>query len=527
MSALVVKAAIAKAAARARSFAAGAIATFASICFAAFATVAVPVVHAAAALAAPTAAVTGAVVDRDSALTRIALDLSDQVAFNVFTLADPHRVVIDLAGVSWRAGAADGGAGGPCAALRHGEVRPGTWRIVLECRAGTAIRKALLQKPGNNSGYRLLVELAPGPQKGVLGYMSTEVRSPEPPVRLQERPRLAPPAEPGAPRSLVGETRMAALSPSLSPSVLAAVQAFAEEPVAPPAASPGPAAAMAAPPPAKTAMAAPQPARKTSPVAPPAMTPKAAEVGATSVSMPLPARRPSSPRAPRVVVLDPGHGGADPGAIGVSGVYEKDITLAAAREIKRALEQAGGYKVLLTRNDDRFIRLRDRVEFARRAGAELFVSVHADSVSSREVRGASVYTLSTTASDSEAAALAEKENKADLIAGLDLSGESSEVTNILIDLAQRETMNQSAAFAGHVVEQLADATGLLPNPHRFAGFAVLKAPDIPSVLIELGFLSNRNDERALLKSDSRTRVAAAMAKAIDGYLDETMSASAW
>ena len=201
--------------------------------------------------------------------------------------------------------------------------------------------------------------------------------------------------------------------------------------------------------------------------------------------------------------------------------------MAAAREIKRALEQAGGYKVLLTRNDDRFIRLRDRVEFARRAGAELFVSVHADSVSSREVRGASVYTLSTTASDSEAAALAEKENKADLIAGLDLSGESSEVTNILIDLAQRETMNQSAAFAGHVVEQLADATGLLPNPHRFAGFAVLKAPDIPSVLIELGFLSNRNDERALLKSDSRTRVAAAMAKAIDGYLDETMSASAW
>lgn len=543
MSALVVNAAIAQAAALARSFVAAAIATFATISFAtiALAMVAVSVVHAAAALAAPTAAVTGAVVDRDSALTRIALDLSDQVAFNVFTLADPHRVVIDLAGVSWRAGAADGGGGGgggPCAGLRHGEVKPGTWRIVLECRAGTAIRKALLQKPGNNSGYRLLVELAPGPHKGVLGYMSTEVRSPEPPVRLQERPRLAPPAEPGAPRSLVGETRMASLSPSLSPSVLAAVQAFAEEPVAPvapPAASPGPAdtvaarpaaTAMAAPP-AGTTVAAPQPARKTPAAAPPAMTPKAAAVGATRVAMPLPARRPFSPRAQRVVVLDPGHGGADPGAIGVSGVYEKDITLAAAREIKRALEQAGGYKVLLTRNDDRFIRLRDRVEFARRAGAELFVSVHADSVASRDVRGASVYTLSTTASDSEAAALAEKENKADLIAGLDLSGESSEVTNILIDLAQRETMNQSAAFAGHVVEQLADATGLLPNPHRFAGFAVLKAPDIPSVLIELGFLSNRNDERALLKSDSRTRVAAAMAKAIDGYLDETMSASAW
>lgn len=466
---------------------------------------------AAVAAAAPAAAVTSASVDRGGPVTRIVLDLSDQVTFNVFTLGDPHRIVIDLADVRWQAGSADATGSGLCATLRHGEVRPGAWRIVLECQARTTIRNAVLQKPGGAAGYRLLVELAPGPGKGVLGYMSTEVRSPEPPVRLQGRPRLAPPVEPEAPRPLAGETRVASLSPSLSPSVLAAVQAFEEEPLRAPAASP-----------AAGAPVAPRPG-----AAPAAVAPKAAEAAAARVSMPLPARRPFSPRAQRVVVLDAGHGGADPGAIGVSGVYEKDITLAAVREIRRALEETGRYKVLLTRNDDRFIRLRDRVEFARRAGAELFVSVHADSVSSRDVRGASVYTLSGTASDSEAAALAEKENKADLIAGLDLSGESSEVTNILINLAQRETMNQSAAFAGHVVEQLAEATGLLPNPHRFAGFAVLKAPDIPSVLIELGFLSNRSDERALLKSDNRTRVASAVAKAIDGYLDETMSASAW
>ncbi len=183
--------------------------------------------------------------------------------------------------------------------------------------------------------------------------------------------------------------------------------------------------------------------------------------------------------------------------------------------------------MFLTRDDDRFIRLRDRVEFARRVNAELFVSIHADSVSRRHVRGASVYTLSKTASDSEAAALAEKENKADLIAGIDLSRESAEVTNILIDLAQRETMNQSAAFAGHLVRQLSAATSLLPNPHRFAGFAVLKAPDIPSVLIELGFLSNRNDERILRQSENRVQVAAAVARAIDGYLTVTLSAAAW
>ena len=478
---------------------------------------------AAVAVAAPVAAVTSASVDRGGAVTRIVLDLSDPVTFNVFTLGDPHRIVIDLADVRWQAGSAEATGSGPCATLRHGEVRAGTWRIVLECQARTTIRNAVLQKPGGAAGYRLLVELAPGPGKGVLGYMSTEVRSPEPPVRLQGRPRLAPPVEPEAPRPLAGETRVASLSPSLSPSVLAAVRAFEEDPARLPAASPA-AVAPVAPRPAAAPAAVVAPPRAQEP---PAVAHKPAEAAAARVSMPVPARRPLSPRAQRVVVLDAGHGGADPGAIGVSGVYEKDITLAAVREIRRALEETGRYKVLLTRNDDRFIRLRDRVEFARRAGAELFVSVHADSVSSRDVRGASVYTLSGTASDSEAAALAEKENKADLIAGLDLSGESSEVTNILINLAQRETMNQSAAFAGHVVEHLSDATGLLPNPHRFAGFAVLKAPDIPSVLIELGFLSNRSDERALLKSDNRMRVASAVAKAIDGYLNETMSASAW
>ncbi|MCU0892927.1 MAG: N-acetylmuramoyl-L-alanine amidase [Rhodospirillales bacterium] len=512
-----------KTAARWRRLTVAGVATLAALTFA---IVASSMVLTAVALAAPPAAVTRAVVDRDSSVTRIALDLSDQVTFNVFTLSDPYRIVIDLAGVNWQAGRASDSGGGPCAALRHGEVSPGTWRIVLECRAATAIRKALLQKPRTAGGYRLVVELAPGPQKGVLGYMSTEGHGPEPAARLQERRRSAPLAQPGAPRSLIGETEMAALSPSLSPSVLAAVQAFGDEPAARPTASPGPASPVGRhPSAARVAVAAPPPPGKTP--APSPVTTKPSDVGATSIVMPVPARRPYSPRAPRVVVLDPGHGGADPGAIGVSGVYEKDITLAAAREIKRALEQTGRYKVLLTRNDDRFIRLRDRVEFARRAGAELFVSVHADSVSSREIRGASVYTLSTTASDSEAAALAEKENKADLIAGLDLSGESSEVTNILINLAQRETMNQSAAFAGHVVEQLGGATGLLPNPHRFAGFAVLKAPDIPSVLLELGFLSNRSDERALLRSDNRTRVAEAVAKAVDGYLNETMSASAW
>lgn len=490
------------------------------------AALAIALIHllcAAAAMAAPVAVVTGAAVDRGGSVTRIALDLSDQVAFNVFALADPHRIVIDLSDVSWQARTADLRGSGSCSTLRHGELRPGTWRIVVECQAATTIRKALLQKPGGGSGYRLLVELAPGPRKGVLGYMSTEPRRTEQAVTVQAR-RSAPAAvEAAAPRALIGDTQVASLAPTLSQMnrVLPEAPAGRWQPMSPGASAP----AAVRPLPAPPATATPQPDRQPAPAATAPAPP--AEVGATALALPPPLKRPGSPRAERVVVLDAGHGGPDPGAIGVSGIYEKDITLAAVREIKRALEETRRYKVLLTRNDDRFIRLRDRVDFARRANADLFVSVHADSVSGRDVRGASVYTLSNRASDWEAAALAEKENKADLIAGLDLSGESSEVTNILIDLAQRETMNQSAGLAGHVVEHLADATGVLPNPHRFAGFAVLKAPDIPSVLIELGFLSNRSDERALQRSDNRKRVAAAVAKAIDAYLTETMSASAW
>ncbi len=218
-----------------------------------------------------------------------------------------------------------------------------------------------------------------------------------------------------------------------------------------------------------------------------------------------------------LIVLDPGHGGVDPGTVSSGGTREKDVTLATARELARQLEATGRYVVVLTRTDDRFLRLRQRVEAARTAGADLFLSLHADSIENRRVRGASVYTLSEIASDREAAALAAKENSADLIAGLDLSGESAEVRTILIDLAQRETMNQAAVFANLVIPELSSTGGTLRNGHRFAGFAVLKAPDIPSLLIEMGYLSNREDEELLLSPEYRIRLARALVRAIDHY----------
>ncbi len=248
---------------------------------------------------------------------------------------------------------------------------------------------------------------------------------------------------------------------------------------------------------------------------PASRSPSSTEVAALPI--PVQPRKPTGTSKRRVIVLDPGHGGVDPGATGISGIYEKRITLAVAHLFKKKLEGTGRYRVIMTRERDIFIRLRDRVRFARDAGAELFISLHADSVRNRKIRGLAVYTLSERASDREAGMLAEKENKSDLIAGIDLSGESREVTNILIDLAQRESMNQSARFASRLVKELARETKLLRNTHRFAGFAVLKAPDIPSVLLELGFLSNPKDEKALKSRRYRNKLATALTRGVDRY----------
>lgn len=228
-------------------------------------------------------------------------------------------------------------------------------------------------------------------------------------------------------------------------------------------------------------------------------------------------RKPARSDEKKLIVIDPGHGGVDPGAMSRSGVWEKHIVLAFSRQLRQSLLASGKFRVRMTRDRDVFIRLRDRIAVARRAGADLFISVHADSIGNSKVRGTSVYTLSERASDKEAGALARKENKSDLIAGVDLDDQSNDVVNILIDLAQRETMNESAVFARKLVDELGKTRKLLRNTHRFAGFAVLKAPDIPSVLVELGYLSNRTDERMLRDPRKRKRMATAMSTAVEQY----------
>jgi N-acetylmuramoyl-L-alanine amidase len=221
-----------------------------------------------------------------------------------------------------------------------------------------------------------------------------------------------------------------------------------------------------------------------------------------------------------LVVIDPGHGGIDSGTKSYDGkVDEKDVVLAFGLKLRKVLEKSGKYRVAMTREDDTFIPLTERVAFARQRNAALFISVHADSLprSEGQAEGASVYTLSEHASDAEAARLAEKENKSDIIAGVDLSAEPNDVANILIDLAQRETKTFSIQFARTLASDIKRTAPLHLHPVKSAGFIVLKAPDVPSVLVELGYMTTRSDLNNLVSPEWRARTAAAMTQAVNAF----------
>jgi N-acetylmuramoyl-L-alanine amidase len=241
---------------------------------------------------------------------------------------------------------------------------------------------------------------------------------------------------------------------------------------------------------------------------------------ATPSAKPKPHTPEAKPGAPLpLVILDPGHGGKDPGAIGVSGTFEKHVALAAALELQRQLLASGRYRVELTRTRDIFIPLEQRVTIAQRKSAALFVSLHADALTDHAVRGASVYTLSDGASDAQTAALARRENAVDRLGTANLQGTSPEVTRILGNLVRQETRQGAARMARRVVNELGRDVPLLQNPNRHASFMVLKAADIPSVLVEMGFMSNKADEAALRQPAHRARVATAMRRAVDTWFE--------
>ncbi len=379
---------------------------------------------------------------------RFVLDLSEKVSFQIFNLADPDRIVVDVTPVAWRLPAAD--AVGPVRALRTGRLEAGVGRLVLDLAQPARVVASRLIEPRDGQRWRLILDLESTTRDAFL-------RSVGPPGRA-----------------------MASLPP-----VLATGLQLGQSP------SGQSSSALARPP-------ASQPAGQQVAMSPP------------------PVAKPVERRLP-VIVIDAGHGGQDPGAISVSGAFEKGITLETALELRRQLQATGRYRVLMTRSDDRFIPLRERVSIARSVQADLFISIHADSIGNPNHRGLTVYTVSDTASDREAEALAQKENKVDVIAGVNLGGETPQVANILIDLTQRETKNHSVHFAALAVEQLAKVSRTVDQAHRFAGFLVLTAADVPSVLIELGYLSNRDDERELQSPVHRKKLAENITTAIDRY----------
>lgn len=246
-----------------------------------------------------------------------------------------------------------------------------------------------------------------------------------------------------------------------------------------------------------------------------------------NVTIPLDPPRPALPTPPvtgargtnrPLVVIDAGHGGHDPGSVSEDGkAREKDVALAIARAIRDELSASGRVRVALTRNDDRFLVLGERREIARRLKADLFISIHADSAANRDARGATIYTLSEVASDRVAAQLAAKENKADILNGVDLGGENNDVSSILIDLAQRETMNVSSGFAALLQREMAPMIPFRTSFHRFAGLIVLKAPDVPSVLLETGYISNPDDLKLLLSPEYRKNIAIGVRRAVETH----------
>ncbi len=345
---------------------------------------------------------------QNAGLTRLVIDLSDTVKYQLFTLNNPYRIVVDLDDAEWLEDATrQRKTSGLIDSLRFGVRSNGGVRLVVDLNRPAEVKRAFILPPSGTAQHRLVVDLEEtSRERFVAGNRQDDVEG-----------------------------------------------------------------------------------------------------------VPVPKQKPSR----KIVVIDPGHGGKDPGAISVGRRYEKHIVLSFARRLRDALNATGRYNAILTRDSDTFIRLRDRVQFARKHNADLFLSVHADASANQSARGASIYTLSEKASDKEADALAAKENKADLIGGIDLNVEDTEVANILIDLARRETMDYSKRFANGLVDKLASATQMVQRSHRYAGFAVLTAPDIPSVLIELGHISNRADEKLLLSRNHHRKVADAIVTAIDDW----------
>ena len=417
-------------------------------------------------------------------------------------LSDPDRLVVDVPAVIAAPMTGDGVKS--AARLRVANFSPGVARLVIDLAA--PLEMVTARATGSGSDWSLVLSLRRVPT-AVFAATAAKGRRPLPVLSATgEAPAPTRPSDGFE------------LPPNMFGGSVAKASPMPVTPVAPPDSGPIPAdlgrqepdSSLGQAPPLATA--APQPATPQPPDSNtmdplPPFTPRTRAPGV----------RPRSGGKP-LVVIDAGHGGKDVGAISVEGGYEKAVTLAIATETARLLEKSGKVHVKLTRADDRFIPLGGRVAIARAARADLFVSIHADSAPNPDARGASVYTLSAVASDAVAARLAARENKADIIGGVNLGVEAPEVGDIMIDLSRRATGNVSVAFAEVLQDELSSRIPFRGEFHHFAGFYVLKAPDVPSVLLETGYVTNGEDSDFLFSGAGRRKVAEGIARAIERHL---------
>ena len=401
---------------------------------------------------------TGQVEVKGASATRLVIEMAAPVEATLFLLDNPYRVVLDVPGANWDAG----------------NLLP----------AGSLDQPAIVS-------YRF------GRPTPAIGRLVFEMRGPFAPVQAF----LLPPRTEGGHRLVIdvqdnGRTafRVAKAALKKQPYIAETEQAdFSKV---------GEVAV-------KSVQDVPKPSK------PSTAADKQAQGEIVSIARP-------TPRPKRwIVMIDAGHGGKDPGASGHHGTIEKQVTLKAARILADKLNRSGKVLAKLTRDDDRYLKLRERINIARRAQADLFISLHADAFHKSSAKGISVFSLSDVASDKEAAYLASRENQADLIGGPDLEVEDPLAANELLRMFQRESMNESSHLAAEIVGQIGDLPGGDRRGHRFAGFAVLKSPDIPSVLVEMGFLTNKTDEANLRRTAYLDKIMGRLERAIISYLQKS------
>lgn len=396
---------------------------------------------------------------------RIVFDLDSKTTFNAFTLVKPDRLVVDFANTSQNITAPDVKTDKVIDAIRVGKFSDTDTRLVFDLNANSKIIKNFYLAPSqDNKNHRIVIDFE---------FNKKDLETEDLIGKLIEDNNLY-----GIEPEVLDEIINEILSNQKTETVKTSISK-----------------ASATTKPQNTEILGKQP---------------------TNIVFDV---SPSQTRKPRIII-DAGHGGRDPGAIGRNKTKEKILTLIYAKSLKEALDSTGKYKVYLTRSQDYFVDLRERTAMARRYKGDLFISIHADSSPNKKARGLSIYTLSQTASDTRTAQLAQKENKADIIGGLNLYGEYQDTINTLVDISRQQSMNDSKKFAKILERELGNrSVSASGEMKKFGNFAVLTSADMPSILLEIGFLSNKTDERMIRSFGYKTKIVNSLVSTIDKYFN--------